>query len=83
VIWSSRLPHHGGRNRGRRPRVSMALTMYPEGSDAERRERVECWRQRRAPVWWRGWKSQLDPEPGLPAVLSPLGRRLLGIEPWA
>lgn len=83
VIWSSRLPHHGGRNYGRRPRVSMALTMYPEGSDAERRERVECWQQRRAPVWWRGWKGQLDPEPGLPAVLSPLGRRLLGIEPWA
>jgi hypothetical protein len=83
VIWSSRLPHHGGRNRGQRPRVSMAVTMYPEGSDAERRERIECWQQKRAPVWWRGWKGQLDPEPGRPAMLSPLGRRLLGVDAWA
>lgn len=82
VVWSARLPHHGGHNRGTRPRLSLAVTMHLAGSDAERQERIECWRGKRAPAWWRGWKGQIDPEPGEPANLTPLGRRLLGIDRW-
>ncbi len=82
VIWDSRLPHHGGPNLGAGPRVSMAVTMFPEGSEQERRERTACWRERRAPPWWRGWKGQIDPEPGQPAELTALGRRLVGLAPW-
>ena len=82
ILWDARLPHHGGRNRGTHPRVSFAVSMHPEGSETQRRERIECWRNKRAPVWWRGWKGQTDPEPGKPADLTPLGRRLLGIDPW-
>jgi hypothetical protein len=82
VIWNARLPHHGGPNRGPRPRVSLPITMHPEGSDAERQERIECWRQKRAPAWWRGWKGQVDPEHGQPADLTQLGRRLVGVEAW-
>jgi Phytanoyl-CoA dioxygenase (PhyH) len=78
VVWSSRLPHHGGRNHGQRPRLSMALAMRPEGSEAQRSERVECWQQRRAPRWWRGWRGQIDPEPDLP-----LGSRRSGVDSWA
>jgi hypothetical protein len=83
VVWDSRLPHQGGPNRGAHPRVSLALTMYPEGTEAERQERIECWRQKRAPAWWRGWKGQVDPEPGAAAQLTALGRRLVGVERWA
>jgi Phytanoyl-CoA dioxygenase (PhyH) len=83
VIWSARLPHQGGQNYGRRPRVSMPLTMQPVGSEAARQERVACWQQNRAPAWWRRRKGQIDPEPGAPAVLTPLGRRLVGLDAWA
>ncbi|MEO8185647.1 MAG: phytanoyl-CoA dioxygenase family protein [Deltaproteobacteria bacterium] len=83
VIWSARLPHQGGRNCGQRPRVSMPLTMNPEGSDAARQERVACWQERRAPAWWRGGRGQIEPEPGPLATLTPLGRRLVGLDPWA
>jgi len=82
VIWDARLPHHGGRNRGARPRVSLALTMFPEGQDADRAERIACWQQKRAPSWWRGWRGQLDPEPGERAYLTPLGRRIVGVDSW-
>jgi ectoine hydroxylase-related dioxygenase (phytanoyl-CoA dioxygenase family) len=82
VIWSARLPHQGGRNRSAQPRVSLAVTMRAEGTDAERQERIECWRQKRAPAWWRGWKGQIDPEPGEPADLTPLGRKLVGVDRW-
>ncbi len=63
VIWSARLPHQGGPNRGARPRVSLAVRMEPEGSDADREERIASWQQRRAPAFWRRWKGQVDPEP--------------------
>ena len=82
VVWDARLPHQGGRNHGARPRVSMAVSMHPEGTDADRRERIECWKQKRAPVWWRGWKGQVDPEPGEPTELTALGRRLVGADRW-
>jgi len=82
VIWDGRLPHQGGRNRGARPRVSLAVSMHPEGTDADRQERIECWKRKRAPAWWRGWKGQIDPEPGERAELTSLGRRLVGIDRW-
>lgn len=82
VLWDVRLPHHGGPNVGAAPRVSMAITMYPEGSDEDREERVACWRERRPPAWWRNWRGQVDPEPGAPADLTPLGRKLVGIDRW-
>src|SRR5262245_62395141 len=61
LAWSV-VPHQGGRNRGVRPRVSLAVSMHPEGTDADRQERIECWKRKRAPAWWRGWKGQIDPE---------------------
>lgn len=35
-----------------------------------------------APSCWRPWPRQIDPEPGTPAELTPLGRKLLGIDRW-
>ncbi|MEQ1505790.1 MAG: phytanoyl-CoA dioxygenase family protein, partial [Myxococcota bacterium] len=82
VVWDSRLPHHGGPNRSGAPRLSVPIAMWPEGPDDERAERIGWWRDRRAPPWWRGWPGQQDPEPGPPAELGPLGRRLVGVDRW-
>ena len=59
VIWDSRLPHHGGPNRGLAPRLSVPISMWPEGGEQERSERVACWEQKRAPACWRGWMPWL------------------------
>jgi|SRR5581483_640288 len=82
VIWSSLLPHGTGRNWADTPRLAQYIMMYPVEDEATRRERIALWRQKRAPQVWRGWPGQLDPEPGEPAVLTALGRKLLGLDLW-
>lgn len=91
VIWDSRLPHGPGINRSSLPRIMLAVTMFPaeesplRGSTPlhwSREEQIEWWRTKRAPPWWRDVPNQRDPEPGAPAVLTELGRRLVGIEKW-
>jgi ectoine hydroxylase-related dioxygenase (phytanoyl-CoA dioxygenase family) len=86
VIWDRTLAHGNGRNEGTRPRLAQYLTMYPASEDEDRRqERIACWRERRAPSFWerdipesyRG-REQRNP----PAELSPLGRKLLGLDRW-
>jgi hypothetical protein len=52
-----------------------------------RQERIACWRERRAPSYWekdiperyKGREREMVPEP---APLTPLGRKLLGLDPW-
>jgi Phytanoyl-CoA dioxygenase (PhyH) len=86
VIWDRRLAHGNGRNEGSRPRLAQYLTMYPaSGDEAQRQERIACWRERRAPSYWerdipekyRG-REQRNP----PAELTVLGRKLLGLDVW-
>jgi hypothetical protein len=55
---------------------------WPGSRDWTREELVEWWRTKRAPPWWRGLPHQQDPEPGEPARLTALGRRLVGLDDW-
>jgi hypothetical protein len=91
IIWNSKLPHGPGANRSPLPRVMFAVTMFPAEESPLRaatplkwgREgQIEWWRTKRAPPWWRDVPNQRDPEPGQPAMLTELGRRLVGIEQW-
>jgi ectoine hydroxylase-related dioxygenase (phytanoyl-CoA dioxygenase family) len=82
VVWKRQLPHRGGPNHGTRPRLAQYLTFHPEGGEAARTDRIELFRSRRAPSVWRDWPTQLDPEPGAPASLTALGRKLVGFDRW-
>ena len=85
VIWNRLLAHGNGRNQGERPRLAQYITMYPAGDEAQRQDRIACWQERRAPSFW----ERDIPEPyrdrersQLPAELTPLGQKLLGVDLW-
>ena len=86
VVWDRLLAHGNGRNTGARPRLAQYLTMFPaSGDEAIRRERIACWRERRAPSSWEREIPEADRgrEQRYPsAELTPLGCRLLGLEAW-
>lgn len=85
LIWDRLLAHGNGSNEADTPRYAQYVLMSPERfSDTEaREERIAGWRNRTAPSGGafpgdpRGWEHGREP-----AELTPLGRKLLGHEPW-
>ncbi len=90
IIWHSSLPHGAGLNTGRYPRVVQYITMFPVQEKDENilTRRVNAWRNNLAGVIVEstGWKGELRKEKehaiGETAELSPLGRKLLGLDKW-
>jgi hypothetical protein len=83
VVWNALLPHRGGRNDGTRPRITQYISMQRAGSRDKAESRVALWREKRVPDHWRSWPpTVIDPEPGEPARLTELGRKLLGLDAW-
>ncbi|PAU39042.1 hypothetical protein CKF94_06545 [Vibrio coralliilyticus] len=90
VIFDSRLPHGNVCTYHLNPRLVQFIAMYKADSEEHvpavlyqsREERVNCYQNARPPAWLRGWRGQLDPEPFTPLELSPLGRKLVGLESW-
>lgn len=85
VIWTTLLPHGNGHNVSERPRLAQYITMNPaEESNAELREtRINCWRKK-LPMPARAFPGDprgIEQQTG-PAELTPLGRKLLGIDRW-
>lgn len=82
LIFDSHLPHGTSRNTTTRPRVVFYLQLFPEGTPEEANANIADHEAGVASPWWR-WKPGHDRiEPGPPATLTPLGRRLIGKEPW-
>jgi ectoine hydroxylase-related dioxygenase (phytanoyl-CoA dioxygenase family) len=84
VIWHRRMPHTSIANNSTTPRLVQYITMNRAGSEASReRNALECI-EKRPPAWAIRQRvhGQLNPEPGPPVQLTPLGKRLAGIEPW-
>lgn len=89
IIWDRMLAHGNGHNRSDRPRLAQYITMQPADDDEElRRLRIESWRERRparSPGGGSGWpRDPRDREHTTqsPAVLTELGRKLLGLDAW-
>jgi ectoine hydroxylase-related dioxygenase (phytanoyl-CoA dioxygenase family) len=84
VIWNTLLAHGNGHNVSDRPRLAQYITMYPakESDDESRQERIACWQERRPPKWWPGDPRQREQQFGKTAELTPLGRKLLGLDLW-
>ncbi len=82
IVWDSRLPHGNSKNHSARPRLAFYVLMGPQ-LDATRREiAIQSWRTGQCVPWWRSRPGYDRIEPWPPAQLSPLGRRLLGLDPW-
>jgi Phytanoyl-CoA dioxygenase (PhyH) len=83
LIVDSHLPHGTVRNLSSRPRVAFYLQLFPAGTAEEAEANIADHEAGIAPPWWR-WKPGHDRvEPGPPARLTALGRRLIGLEPWS
>lgn len=85
VIWDRLLPHGNGINQTDEPRFAQYITMEPArfGDRETRIQRVESWRDQQ-PYFEhqtpdpRNWESENCER----AELTPLGRKLLGLDPW-
>ena len=85
LIWHRLLAHGNGHNRSDRPRLAQYITMHPtrEEDEGERRDRIQFWRERRPAPRWPGDPRQWEHRNGKTAVLTDLGKRLLGLELWS
>jgi hypothetical protein len=93
LIWDVLVAHGNGENLSDRPRLAQYITMFPvKEEDAAERKRLalESLKNKTSmhqqsnkfnplPLDPRGWEFANEPET---AELTPLGRRLLGLDSW-
>lgn len=87
LIWDSLLPHGNGPNFTDKPRYAQYIFMNPAQPDneEERKKRIASWRNRKRSETFafpgdpRNWESENF---NGPPELTPLGRKLLGLDPW-
>jgi hypothetical protein len=91
IIWNRMLAHGNGHNTSNKARLAQYITMFPAGSaksvfgkESEREERIREWRDRLSPEasWAPGDPRHWEQIHGKTAELTPLGRKLLGLDPW-
>ena len=82
IMWHSSLPHGAGPNSADQPRVAQYITMFPaeEESEEARAKRIDGWLNRRA--GFTGEREEKENGEGKTAKLTPLGRKLLGLDKW-
>jgi hypothetical protein len=88
ILWDSRLAHGNGHNASDKPRFAQYIAMRPvpvgEAAEAERAERVRLWQRCLPPDegWVTGDPRGRETTHCRPAALTPLGRKLLGVDDW-
>ncbi len=89
IIWHSALPHGNSRNCSDKPRLAQYVRLFPaDPADEELREaRIESWRGSSHPAFQNPRAFPGDPRgketDTPPAELTPLGRKLLGLDDWS
>ena len=86
IIWSGALPHAAGENTSDRPRMVQYITLHLAQEDDEeaRKQRINAWRNRLVGTGSSSdrERKQKEHEIGKTAKLTPLGRKLLGLDRW-
>jgi ectoine hydroxylase-related dioxygenase (phytanoyl-CoA dioxygenase family) len=86
LIWNSRVPHGVHPNTSERPRLAQYVSMSParEDDEALRQGRIRAWLHRSSPAGdvFPGDPREWERRHGTTAALTPLGRRLLGLDLW-
>jgi len=86
IIWNALLPHGNGHNVSDRPRFAQYISMFPARPDDSglRQDRIMRWRDRLPPAasWAPGDPRHWEREHSSTAELTPLGRKLLGLDLW-
>lgn len=88
VIWNRLLYHGNGHNRTSGPRLAQYITMFNISEDDSwtkgREDRIYRWMNRLPPdaPWAPGDPRQVEHKYGTIAGLTPLGRKLLGLDEW-
>lgn len=86
LIWNSQLPHGVSPNQSDRPRMAQYISMSPsQEQNAEARQwRIDAWMHRLAPEGdpFPGDLRQWERRFGTTSALTPLGRKLLGLDRW-
>ena len=84
LIWHRLLAHGSGHNRSDKPRMAQYITMSQalgRGKE-ERQQRIKAWQSCRPTPRWPGDPRDWEHKYQKPAVLTDLGQKLLGLEPW-
>jgi len=82
IVWDSRLPHGSSKNGSSSPRLAFYILMCPASDGGLRDAAIESWRTGRCVPWWRDRPGYDRTKPWPPASLTPLGRRLIGLDDW-
>ncbi len=85
LIWHKALPHGSGKNTSNRLRLCQYISMSPAKDDGQaRQDRIRLWRERLHPPLrpFPGDPRKLEQTHGTTAELTPLGQKLLGLDPW-
>lgn len=84
VIFHHHMPHTNAVNTSDKPRLAQYVSMHPVRSEKEREVRIRDFTGKRPPQWALNQKvpGQQNPEPGEPATLTDLGKKLVGLERW-
>ena len=89
IIWHSALPHGNSPNDSNQPRLALYITMYPQRSAEPElaANRIASWNDRSCPSFqgraFPGDERAWEPAHYEAPVLSELGKRLLGVDPWS